>query len=684
MKIENTLSTEYESLFFNNHNPILLIEGASGKILNANPAACSFYGYDKEEFIKKNILDINTISKEAFYQEMKNALSVKTKAHYFQHRIANGEARDVEVYSIALDTQNLVYAVIHDITERKKTEDEIKFAYAEVNQIFNSVADGMRVIDLDFNIIRINNVLLDLIGITKEEAIGKKCYEVFPGSNCNTNQCPLVRIKSGEQRIECEIEKNVLNRENVPFMLTVTPYKKPNEELIGIVEVFKDITERKNYEETIKSLAFYDSLTGLPNRIYFNEQLDKAIKTGETEGKMIAIMFLDLDGFKYINDTFGHSAGDIMLQKVSQRLKAVSRNSFLSRISGDEFTLLLSDVNEVKEIDKIAGLILDSFQMPFSLEDNVKLYLTASIGISIYPTGGKDAETLVKNADIAMYYAKRQGKNSYQYYSRAIHKDFFERFKLETHLRQATELNEFTLYYQPQFSIKTGELIGVEALLRWDHSEKGFIPPAEFIPLAEEIGAIVPIGKWVIYEACQQNKKWQEQGHSPFPISINLSARQFQKSNLVTCIQETLKATGLDPKYLQLEITESIGLENLDYYVEILNQLRELGIRIALDDFGTGYSSLSYLKKLPIDTLKIDKSFVRDLSVDDKNKAIAKGVIDLAHGLHIDVIAEGVETEEQLLFLSENECDHIQGYLYGKPMPVKELEDTILVMQLQC
>ncbi|WML50573.1 EAL domain-containing protein [Neobacillus sp. PS3-34] len=438
--------------------------------------------------------------------------------------------------------------------------------------------------------------------------------------------------------------------------------------------VGRDITQRKKTEKTIQYMAYYDALTGLPNRNMFRQHLNEALK--KLNNGMLAVLFLDLDRFKIINDTKGHTIGDLILQIVAKRLKnAVQEEGMVSRQGGDEFIILLENIDKVKVI-QLAQRILAEFSYPIEINQQ-EFFVTPSIGISLSPTDGDDEETLIKHADTAMYLAKERGKNNFQFYTSQLHGLSSRKMELENGMRKALEQNQFVLFYQPQVELETGKIIGAEALVRWHHPERGFISPGDFISLAEETGLIVPLGKWVLRKACEQNKAWQDRGLEAFPIAVNISVRQIQEDDFVELVTKILQETGLDPNFLELEITESI-MQDIERSTIILNQLKELGVKNTIDDFGTGYSSLSYLKHLPIDSIKIDKSFVDDIIHHSSQGAMVKTIIDMGHNLQFQVIAEGIETQEQVQFLKENECGVGQGYFYSKPLPSEEIEQLFM------
>jgi diguanylate cyclase (GGDEF)-like protein len=437
-----------------------------------------------------------------------------------------------------------------------------------------------------------------------------------------------------------------------------------------MVDAFANMMEeRKRYEERIEYQAFYDALTGLPNRILFNDRLKLALSEALRCRKMVAVMFLDLDRFKVINDTLGHDIGDLLLKAVTSELTGCLRQrDTVSRMGGDEFLFILPDIGGIDQARVVAKKILDHLNKPI-LAGSHELFISASIGISLFPFDGEDLEHLVKNADTAMYVAKNNGRNSYQFYDPYMNAKAEKSLQMENSLRRALERSEFLLHYQPRFDLTSGRITGMEALIRWQHPELGLVPPADFIPLAEELGLIVPIGEWVLRTACLQNKGWQEEG---IRISVNISASQFQRDGFIDTVKRVLEETSMEPRWLELELTESVIMNNATMAVVKLKQLKEMGIQISIDDFGTGFSSLSYLKYFPIDSLKIDRSFIKDIPSAPKDTAITKTIIALGRRLGLKVVAEGVETEEQFEFLSSRRCNEVQGYLISRPLPPDE------------
>ncbi len=434
--------------------------------------------------------------------------------------------------------------------------------------------------------------------------------------------------------------------------------------------------ERKKIEKGLQYLAQYDSLTGLANRTLFRDRLNRAMIRADRNKKIAALIFIDLDRFKNINDSMGHDVGDQLLIEIANRLRECTREGdTIARLGGDEFTIILEDISQISDASLVANKILDSMLQPVII-NGLEIFVTPSMGITLYPLDDSSAKDLLRNADAAMYKAKEDGRNCYRFYTSDMNKDLEERIVLENYLRHAIENKEFQLHYQPKFNIQTLELIGAEALLRWDCPKQGMVSPAVFIPIAEETGLIHSITEWVVNEACMQNSKWQLKGYKPIRMAINLSPKQFKRPDIARTIFNKIVFADLSPKYIELEITESALMEDVNKSNEILKELKKWGIEISIDDFGTGYSSLSYLKKFPIDTLKIDRSFVRDILDDKDDAAIVSAIIAMANSLRLNVIAEGVETGEQLNFLAAEGCNEVQGYFLGKPIPAHEFEQT--------
>jgi diguanylate cyclase (GGDEF)-like protein len=444
-----------------------------------------------------------------------------------------------------------------------------------------------------------------------------------------------------------------------------------------VVALIRDISEAKAAEARILHLARFDALTELPNRAYFRELTEEAISEGRRHGERRAVLFVDLDHFKTVNDSLGHAVGDLLLQEVARRLsESLRAGDVVGRLGGDEFVMLLRHMDSDADIAVVADRILTRLAEPFSLAEH-ELVVTPSLGIALYPNDGEDYDTLIRNADAAMYHAKESGRNTYRFYTADMNVRAREILAVENQLRRALERNEFVLHYQPQVEISTGRIIGAEALIRWQHPERGLLGPAEFIPLAEERGLIAPIGQWVLREACRQNKAWQDAGLPSIEVAVNLSAVQFYQRELVDNIAAMLDQYALAPHWLALEVTESIIVQNVDSTVRTMSALEQMGLKLAIDDFGTGYSSLSYLKRFSADKLKIDRSFVADVPGDADDSAITRAIINLARNLNLRVIAEGVETQAQWDFLRAEGCDEVQGYLVSRPVAAEAFGDLL-------
>lgn len=444
-----------------------------------------------------------------------------------------------------------------------------------------------------------------------------------------------------------------------------------------LIRALRYAIERKRTEQRLTYLAHYDPLTDLPNRVLFRERLNRAQYRAKRHKSTVALMFLDLDHFKDINDTLGHDAGDQLLQVVAQRLKdCVRENDTVARLGGDEFTIILEDMTRREDAVSIAQNIIDEMAKSLVLSGK-ELFISTSIGIAIYPNDGQSSELLVKHADMALYSAKEKGRSNYQFFENKMNKIVAKRMAMVNLLRKALDEGQFELHYQPQINLQTQRLCGVEALIRWQHPELGLLPPNDFIPLLEETGLIIPVGEWVLHSACRQFDSWQAAGISPVRMAVNMSVRQFRQLQLTEIIKSALDKTTMYPQHLQLEVTESLLLSNVENTINTLCELHDIGINITIDDFGTGYSSLNYLRRFPFDTLKVDRSFVQDISTNTKGVAIIPAIIALAHNLGLKVVAEGVEHEKELLFLSEQECDEVQGFLFARPMPADECETWI-------
>lgn len=509
---------------------------------------------------------------------------------------------------------------------------------------------------------------------------GMSGLELVPRVRSLSPETVVVMI-SGNQSIETAIEAMRVGAfDYITKPLDLRHVEAAVERALGHCALLK---EKRRYEEQLETLleqrtaevdrlAYYDTVTQLPNRTLFEDRLAQALAIARSSHQTLGVLFISVDQFKKVNDTLGHGPGDSLLQEFAQRLKrCVAETATVARFGNDEFVLLQTQIQGTKDVIETIGELSQFLKFSFDVAGQ-ELFATASVGVSLFPIDGDDSQTLLKNAGAALYRAKRLGGANYQFYKADMHERASERLALETNLRRAIQNDELLLHYQPRVSVDTLEITGVEALIRWRHPQLGLVPPAEFIPLAEDTGLILPIGEWVLREACRQNKSWQEQGFAPIQVAVNISARQFHQEDLAATVIRILNETGLSPAYLELELTESSIMQSPEVVSGILNQLKRRGVKISIDDFGTGFSSMASLKRLPIDALKVDQSFVRDATTDPDDASLVMAIITLAHNLRLKVVAEGVETEEQLRFLHLLRCDEIQGYLFSRPLPADE------------
>jgi diguanylate cyclase (GGDEF)-like protein/PAS domain S-box-containing protein len=533
-----------------------------------------------------------------------------------------------------------------------------------------------------------------LRGYEPEEVMQQLLYNSFAPSSRDTAIRALYGImaleKSGSKDLIDRTLQLEVERKDGTTVWTETKFSfvgDKNKKTVGILGVSRDITERKHAEERIQYLATHDVLTGLPNRMMFSQLLNQAIESSRRHERQFAILFIDLDRFKIINDTMGHDAGDELLTEMAKRfrqsLRAVDvvgrpkeRNDVVGRLGGDEFIILIEEISELSQVAVVAQRVLGTAMKPMIILGE-ECRVTASIGISVYPRDGEDEQTLMKKADMAMYFAKEEGKNNFQFYSQNTQSQAFERLSIETNLRKALERNELYLEYQAKLDFKTGVITGVEALLRWKNPLLGLVTPTQFIPVAEETGMIVPIGRWVMKTVCTQNVAWQSQCLPPVRVAVNLSLRQLMDDKLLEDIKAALDDSGMAPNLLELEITESMVMYKPERLIEVLTKIKNMGVRLALDDFGTGYSSLAQIKQFPIDTLKVDRSFIRNLSQNSEHKAIIEAIIAMGKTLSLNVVAEGVETMAQDEFLREHVCDEMQGFYFSKPVAPDQFTDLL-------
>ncbi len=588
--------------------------------------------------------------------------------HEWTYERNNGELLIVAVSVTALHGEDGALTgyvqVGTDITARKKAEEILR----QQSAAMTASMDGIGILNERLEFMYANDALAKLFGYASPESmIGRSfcdLYEPHEQIRVITSIVPTV-----QQRGRWRGEATGLRVDGINFPQEVSLTSIAGN---GMVCVVRDITERTYAEEQIKHLAYHDALTNLPNRLLFKDRLTVALSHAHRETSRLAVLFLDLDRFKVINDSLGHNIGDQLLQAVAARVQACVRDSdTVARLGGDEFTILLPRLMRSEDVAPVAGKLIEAVRYPFHIEGR-EFFITTSIGISVYPEDGADAETLIKNADTAMYQAKELGRDNYQLFNAHVNAKALQRIAVEHGLRKALANDEMQVYYQPIYDLRTDRITGMEALLRWHHPQMGTIPPATFIPIAESTGAMVPIGSWALRQACKQAKEWHDAGHRSLSLAVNLSVTQLQQTDLVDTVRTVLEDTGYPPRLLELEITESSAMHSPETSIRVLYELKKLGLRISLDDFGTGHSSLSYLKRFPVDTLKIDQSFVQDTTSDPDAAAIVQAIIAMAHSLRLKVIAEGVEFTEQANFLRRHNCDQLQGFLITPPVPAPQ------------
>ncbi|MHB8622021.1 MAG: EAL domain-containing protein [Sulfuricaulis sp.] len=566
-----------------------------------------------------------------------------------------------------------ILEIFVDLTERKKSEGIL----ARLGRILDNSTNEIFVFDSDtLRFLQVNQGAQRNLGYTMKELEMLTPLDISPEFTKQGFELLLAPLRDGNTQT-LVFEAVHKRKDSSTYPVEVRLQLSLTESPPVFVAINQDISERQRAEERLHHLAHYDSLTDLPNRILLQDRLNHAMREADRNERLVAVMFLDLDHFKTINDTLGHDIGDALLKSVAKRLAICLRpGDIVSRVGGDEFTIALANVAHVDDVTRVAKKVLDQFIAPFRIAGR-DLFISPSIGITLYPLDEKDVASLLKDADNAMYRAKELGRNQYQFYTPELNTRAARRLELETELRQAIERQQFILNYQPLVDMKTGKIRGMEALLRWQHPVFGLVAPLDFIPLAEETGLIVPIGEWVVKTACAQIKAWHDQGFPILQVAVNLSSKQLRDKNLVNVVKQALATAGLESRYLDLELTESVLMQDMELAATILKELKAMGVSFSLDDFGTGYSSLSYLKRFPIDYLKIDRSFVHDMTKDSFGVGLVQAIIAMANVLKIKVIAEGVETQEQLVMLRRLGCDITQGYYCSKPLAVEAFTELL-------
>ncbi|MBA3029291.1 MAG: PAS domain S-box protein [Desulfobacteraceae bacterium] len=647
-----------------------------GSFTFANEAECRNLGYPLEELIgmdsskytdKKNAKALRRLfvevyntgtSIKAYDFELTKKDGTKSFNEISASLIRNAEGEPVGFRGIA-----------RDVTERMRMEEQIRESEERYRTIIEEMEEWYFETDLTGNITFCNDIFADILGYHHKELTGLN-FQTFINKDDSDSVTNLFKqvFTTGQPTKNFPYEFIRPDGSKLFAEFSIFPKWDKDAKVVGFRGIGHDITVRKSAEERIQYLATHDTLTGLPNRYMFSQLLTHALQAAQRYQRQFAVLFIDLDRFKIINDTLGHEAGDKLLQEISMRLtQSLRAVDVVARLGGDEFVILIEELSDLNQIEIVANKILSTVLKPVTLM-NEECRVTASIGISVFPKDAQDEQSLMKNADLAMYLAKEEGKNNYQFYASDIQSKSLEALSIESNLRFAVERNELTLQYQAKVDFKTNTINGVEALLRWDSPVLGSVTPTQFIPVAEESGLIISIGKWVLRTACVQNVAWQREGLPPIRMAVNLSLRQLTDGFLVEDINKILLESGMEPNLLELEITESMVMHNPIRIIHVLEEIRKLGVHLAIDDFGTGYSSLAQLRNFPVDTLKVDRSFIRNITKDADDRAITEAIISMGKTLSLTVIAEGVETEEQMNFLKDHSCDEMQGFFFSKPV----------------
>ncbi|MBZ5689326.1 MAG: EAL domain-containing protein [Acidobacteriia bacterium] len=585
----------------------------------------------------------------------------------------SGSLPKLQLAMLALGLTGLCLGAV--VTERKRVERAIGESERRYRLLFERNLAGVFRTTLAGRVLECNQAAASMLGYDSPKDVVISSDDLY---YCGSDRDAFItKIKSERSITNHEMQFRRKNGDCTWVMVNVSLVNDDSGSGEILEATLVDITERKAAEERVQTLAYYDGLTGLPNRTLLRDRLSMALATARRQKHRVALLFLDLDRFKIINDSLGHSVGDLLLQEVAARLSRCAREQdTVARLGGDEFLIVLTKVNDTPDVAVAAERFMDAMTAPFIIQGH-SLGLSCSLGISIFPDHGADGDTLMTNADAAMYSAKDIGRNNFQLFTADMNSEAAERLALENGLRSALAKNELFVVYQPQMDIVSGKITGLEALLRWQHPELGLVPPSRFIRIAENSGLIIAIGEWIIRTACSQACKWQAEGLPPVSVAVNVSAVQFRQEGFATTIRKVLQETGLDPHYLELELTESLLLSNADASISVLQQLVAMGVGLAIDDFGTGYSSLSYLKRFPVSKLKIDRSFIRDVAVNPDDAAITTAIISMARGLNLDVVAEGVENEAQVSYLRAQRCDRIQGYYFSRPLAVHDVANKL-------
>ncbi|HQL01608.1 MAG TPA: PAS domain S-box protein, partial [Smithellaceae bacterium] len=656
-----------------------------GNLLFFNESLCRMQGYSREELVGLNyrrLMDEENAAKMlAFYNKVYTTGESGKEVQY-EIITKDGARKFIESFitPIKNDAGRIISfrGILRDRTRLKQAEEALRQSEERYRSILEETDNAYFEVDLAGNYTFVNDAVCHLMGYTKEELIGQTFRKQVDEEDTKILYDAFGRIYTTGEPVRGIFYKYARKDGSTHYAeIAGLPLCNPQGAIIGFRGIGRDITEHKKSEERIQYLATHDGLTGLPNRVLFSQLLNHAVQSAKRYQRIFAVFFIDLDRFKMINDTLGHDAGDQLLREIAVRFKQTLRAvDTVARLGGDEFVVLIEEIEDLSYVAAVARKILSAVMRSMTIMDK-ECRVTASIGVSIYPKDGEDEQSLMKNADIAMYFAKEEGKNNYKLYSNDIKSQSVERLSIETNLRSALERNEFFLQYQARFDVRTDEINGVEALLRWENPDLGILMPARFISVADDSGMIVPIGRWVLRTACFQNVAWQKIGLPPVCMSVNLSVRQLTDDHLIDDIQRALRDSGLDPRLLELEITEAMIMHRPVRMMAIFDKIKKLGVRIAIDNFGTGYSSLAQIRHFPVDTLKIDRCFIRDIMENPEDISVARAILSMGRTLSLTIVAEGVETEEQMAFLQEHACDEMQGFHFSKPVAPDQFADLL-------
>ncbi len=654
-------------------DPVMIVDG-SGIIQHANAAACRFTGYTQEELIglmvealvPPALRDAHGRHRQHMMAEYRSTSHKRSMALAIFTKSGEEIPVEISIRTLPLDGEDVAVLAIREVGEPKQTEYTLMLA----NGVFNHSAEAILVTGPDRRILRVNPAFEAITQYQESEVLNRQPDELIKSDrHSDEDYQQLWEVLSKTDLWKGELCDKRKDGSTFSAQHTISAVRDSTGQITHYIDLFRDISEKKQQEEYIRNLAHYDQLTGLPNRALFIDRLKQSIYRARRKHQNIGLMFIDLDRFKYVNDTLGHDAGDELLAKVAERLnETVREQDTVSRLGGDEFTIILEELAAPEDSVLVADKLIQHLCQPLDIKGH-EMVVGASVGISTFPLHGDDQDTLIKCADTAMYHAKESGRNQSKLYNESMSAKASERFHLERLLRKAIEDEEFELYFQPQINITSGRVCGCETLIRWNNPEQGLIGPMEFIPLAEETGLIIPLGEWVLHHSLVCANRWQEQGVEDITVSVNVSSKQLSAGNFAEKVRQLVTLNAFPPERLELEITESAVMENPNQVIAELNQIRELGVNISLDDFGTGYSSLSYLKKLPVTKVKIDRSFVRDINVDKDDEEIVKAIIAMSRTLGLKVIAEGAETKDHIDFIRRADCHDVQGYYYSQPLP---------------